>query len=428
MRRHLVSVVLLSALIFGPAALRAQSAPSGVALGNILYFSGSDPAHGAELWRSDGTVAGTRLSIDIRPGRAGSNPRDLTAFQGRLWFTVDDGAHGREIWSTDGTAAGTRLLADTCPGSCTWLAPGAPLVPSGNRLFFLLKKALDRDYRLWSTDGTTGGTAESLTLGFSASILAPLPNGRVLLSVTPTGFGGTDYLWAGDTQGAEDLGLNGARRPIPLGNAVLFWKDSTLWRTDGTAAGTQVVQQNLSVPTTPPMVRNGVAYFSNNEGLWESDGTTAGTIKLRAGLSDATFAASPCGPVFRSSELIWRIQEPQRQVESLSHILNTGAVLGPWSAGDRVFYATEKTGESETPELWKVDPRTCQVRKVIALCTASQPCAPGVPLPVQQPAGAGRIGFFVVQTAAGRLVLWRTDGTAKGTFRLATIGRTGSPS
>jgi len=188
------------------------------------------------------------------------------------------------------------------------------------------------------------------------------------------------------------------------------------------------VQQNISQPTTPPLVRNGIAYFSNSEGLWESDGTTAGTIKLRDGISHAVFAASPCGPIFQSSELIWRIQEPQRQVESLSRILNTGAVLGPWNAGDRVFYATEKTNESETPELWKVDPRTCQVRKVAELCTAAQPCAPGVPLPVQQPAGAGRIGFFVVQTAAGRLVLWRTDGTAKGTFRLAIIGRAGSPS
>jgi hypothetical protein len=32
------------------------------------------------------------------------------------------------------------------------------------------------------------------------------------------------------------------------------------------------------------------------------------------------------------------------------------------------------------------------------------------------------------QPAAGRLVLWRTDGTAKGTFRLAIIGRAGSSS
>jgi len=425
MRRHLVSAFLL--LILAPGLLRAQSAPSGVALGNVLYFSGSDPAHGAELWRSDGTVAGTRLLIDLLPGRAGSNPQNLTAFQGRLFFTADDGAHGREIWSTDGTAAGTRLLSDICPGSCTWLAPARTLVPSGNRMFFLLKLGLDRDYRLWSTDGTAAGTAERAALGFSASILAPLSNGRVLLSVTPTGTGsGVDSLWAFDDHALlviSDLGLPGARSPIPLDDATLFWKDSTLWRTDGTPEGTQVVQQNISAPGTPALIRNGIAYFSNGEGLWESDGTTAGTIKLRGGISEATFAASPCGPIFRSTELIWRIQEPQHTVESLSHVLNLGAVVGPWSAGDRVFYATDKTDESSTPELWKVDPRTCQARKVTALCGPSQPCDPGIAVPVEQTAGAGRIGFFVMRTAAGRLVLWRTDGTSKGTFRLAIIGR-----
>jgi ELWxxDGT repeat protein len=423
MRRHLVSVFLLSLLTLGPAALRAES---GVALGNVLFFSGSDPAHGAELWRSDGTVAGTRLLADLRPGRAGSEPRDLTVFQGRLWFTADDGVHGREIWSTDGTAAGTRLLSDLCPGSCGWVAPGSPIVLSGNRLFFLLKKGLDRDYRLWSTDGTPGGTAEIETLGFYAAIVAPLPNEQVLLSVTPTGFGGTGYLWAVGVHGSVDLGLNGTSNHIPLGNGVLFWNGATLWRTDGTVAGTQVLRQSLPIPLTPALVQNGIAYFSSGAEIWESDGTTAGTVPLRSGLSDAIFAASPCGPIFRSTELIWRIREPQHTVESLSHVLNTGVVVGPWSAGDRVFYATEKTDESETPELWKVDPRTCQIRKVATLCSASQPCAVGVPLPVQQPAGAGRIGFFVVQTAAGRLVLWRTDGTPKGTYRLAIIGRTDS--
>ena len=423
MRRPLVSMFLLSLLMLGPAALRA--AESGVALGNVLYFSGSDPAHGAELWRSDGTVAGTRLLADLHPGRAGSEPRDFTVFQGRLWFTADDGVHGREIWSTDGTAAGTRLLSDICPGSCSQLAYDPNLVPSGNRLFFLLGQFWD--FRLWSTDGTAGGTAQIQTLGFYASILAPLPNGRILLDDIPiAGLDGTQYLWAVDAHNAVELGIFHGSSLIPLPDGFLFWKDSTLWHSDGTVTGTQAVQQNISPPSTPALVRNGIAYFSNGEGLWESDGTTAGTIKLRGGISDATFAASPCGPIFRSTELIWRIQEPQHTVESLSHVLNLGAVVGPWSAGDRVFYATEKTNESSVPELWKVDPRTCQVRKVIALCGPSQPCDSGIAVPVEQTAGAGRIGFFVMRTAAGRLVLWRTDGTPKGTYRLAIIGRTDS--
>ena len=45
-----------------------------VAMNGDLYFSATDPAHGDELWRSDGTAAGTALVKDIHPGAAKSSP------------------------------------------------------------------------------------------------------------------------------------------------------------------------------------------------------------------------------------------------------------------------------------------------------------------------------------------------------------------
>src|SRR5262249_22140479 len=86
-------------------------------LGGSVVFPANDGVTGQELWISDGTAAGTVSLGDLGPGAAGSEPRWITAVAGRIFFTADDGVHGRELWVTDGTAAGTHLLADVEPGA-----------------------------------------------------------------------------------------------------------------------------------------------------------------------------------------------------------------------------------------------------------------------------------------------------------------------
>src|SRR4051794_9113306 len=76
--------------------------------GGTLFFSAVDNAHGNELWRSDGTLAGTLLVKDIAPV-GGSNPSNFASVSGTLFFVANDGIHGPELWKSDGTAAGTLL-------------------------------------------------------------------------------------------------------------------------------------------------------------------------------------------------------------------------------------------------------------------------------------------------------------------------------
>ena len=91
-------------------------------MGGTLFFTADDGTTGQELWKSDGTAAGTVLVKDIRPGTSnygypfGSNVYDLTAVGGTLYFTANDGVHGQELWQSDGTEAGTVLVKDIRPG------------------------------------------------------------------------------------------------------------------------------------------------------------------------------------------------------------------------------------------------------------------------------------------------------------------------
>src|SRR5688500_16423639 len=98
-----------------------SSDPSaGVEMGGFFYFAaaeGPNGTNGPEVWRTDGTPAGTTLVKDIRPGAADSLPRSFLVAGSTLYFVADDGAHGEELWKSDGTSAGTLLVRDLRPGT-----------------------------------------------------------------------------------------------------------------------------------------------------------------------------------------------------------------------------------------------------------------------------------------------------------------------
>jgi ELWxxDGT repeat protein len=55
--------------------------------------------YGRELWRSNGTEAGTYKVADIYPGLGESEPLFITLAGQHLFFSADDGVHGRELWA-----------------------------------------------------------------------------------------------------------------------------------------------------------------------------------------------------------------------------------------------------------------------------------------------------------------------------------------
>ena len=68
-----------------------------------LYFQANDPTFGTELWRSDGTDAGTERLTDINPGPGNSLINALVVAGDNLFFRGDDGGPtGVELWEAHG--------------------------------------------------------------------------------------------------------------------------------------------------------------------------------------------------------------------------------------------------------------------------------------------------------------------------------------
>lgn len=77
----------------------------------IFYFPAGDDNTGYEVWRSDGTIAGTFVLKDIRVGSVSSEPLDFRTVNGITYFTAHDGIK-RKLFKTDGTTIGTIEVPD----------------------------------------------------------------------------------------------------------------------------------------------------------------------------------------------------------------------------------------------------------------------------------------------------------------------------
>ena len=128
--------------------------PGAVANGNILYYTPNDPDTGNEVWRTDGTDAGTRVVQDITPGtgaQSGPDPFPFKAGVGML--------RGSDIYYSDGTDAGTIKVGEAAGDG---IGPNTPVV-RGEQAYFVAGFS-PFGQAVWRTDGTPGGT-NAITAG-----------------------------------------------------------------------------------------------------------------------------------------------------------------------------------------------------------------------------------------------------------------------
>jgi len=82
--------------------------------GNTAFFAAGDATYGYELWESDGTVGGTKMVKDINSGSGSSDPGGMFVFNNEVYFGAYDG-NNHAFWKSDGKKSGTIKLRNGDP-------------------------------------------------------------------------------------------------------------------------------------------------------------------------------------------------------------------------------------------------------------------------------------------------------------------------
>lgn len=378
----------------------APEAPSSSGL-TTQFFGADNGANGSQLWKTNGTAAGTAMVKVINPGGDAS-----ITVAGRLGdktiFVADDGIHGLEPWVTDGTEAGTNLLKDINAGTGDSQIDRAAI--AANTLYFGAYDVVN-GAELWKTDGTSAGT--------------------VLVK---------DIFPGADSFQIKDM--------MAVGATVFFSAndgsaDYELWKTDGTAAGTVMVADiSPSASSNPSRMASldGVLYFSASDGssgfeLWKSDGTAAGTVQVKD-IAPGADSSSPTKLVVMGGNVYFVAAESVAQGYELwrtdgtaagtvlvkdinanvhSSINNSSSAISYLTVvGDKLYFRA-RTGPAEVNGLWVSDGSEAGTLPLFDAHHVASLVATSEKL------------FFRGTDAMNGAELWATDGTVVGTALVKNI-------
>ena len=337
-----------------------SSSPSRpIEAGGKLFFAANEgpaPAfRGTELWVTDGTGPGTVMVKDIEADGClgGASPRAMAEVGGLLYFVANFSSPGcgdsdlGELWKSDGTEAGTQLISDLRPGNSS--DPFIQNVTELNGLAVFSATVSSEGVELFTSDGTDFGT--------NLQVLNPgSPNG---VASSFTVFDGWAYfqgndgtnreLWRTDGTGSttlfKDIEPSGQSQPdeISVANGSLWLMptvtgtSSEPWKSDGTPGGTNLVKDiNPGTGNSYPIDFTGLGdrtfflasntsstpFAMTNYQLWQSDGTAGGTF--------ARSAIAPGNPI--EDKVKWLTRAGPRLVFGADNNDGTGFEL--WSFAD----------------------------------------------------------------------------------------------
>jgi len=322
----------------------------------------------------------------------------------------------------------------------------------GDDLYFSANDGVN-GFELWRTNGTSTTRVKDINLGAGSSYpTAFTAFGSYLYFGADNGTDGFE-LWR--TDGTE-VGTTLVKDIYPgadssslgyftaLGEYLYFSADDgtngyELWRTDGTTAGTTLVK-DINVGSSNSSLSNlaafgGYLYFSADDGtngteLWRTNGTTAGTTLVKD--INTSMDSYPAGFTAFGDYLYFQAKDDLNGYE----LWRTNGTVGgttlvkdinpysgdgyPYSSypnqfiafGDYLYFQADDgvTGG----ELWRTDGTAANTTRVANI----QPTGGGYPHIFTV---FSSLLYFTADDGTSGYELWRTNGTEVGTMRVADI-------
>lgn len=440
----------------GPISLARDINPTGsasitsapVAFGTTTYFAASSPDAGTELWKSDGTPAGTVRVSDIASGAVSSSPSNLTMLGSTLYFGANTTGSGvaTGLYKSDGTTAGTTLVKTINSSGASM--SGFTVV--GSTLFFAASDSTTNGIELWKSDGTSAGTVmvKDISPGTGSSSPTSLTNFNGTLYFAATDGTNGIELWRSDGTSAGTVMVSNINTTagassspatfLVIGTNLYFSATNgttgiELYKTDGTTTAIVLDINSGSASSSPTVLTNvnGTLFFRATTAtagaeLWKSDGTTAGTVLVKdifVGTTSSTpnnltaigstvyFAA--LDSTANGTEL-WKSDGTSAGtvlVKNINATANGSSSPASLTVVGSLIYFSASDGVSGA-ELWKSDGTTAGTVRV-------KDIAPGAAgSSIISILNAGGTVYLVANDGVTGQELWRTDGTVAGTFML----------
>lgn len=227
-------------------------------IGGTIYFAGYSSEFQGELWKTDGTFAGTVMVKDIsvnntNPFRQSSIHKIFNKVGNNVYFSANDGLNGIELWKTSELTGNTEMIADINVGNNNNFGPDS-FTEVNNTIYFTQNTSeTPGNTQIWKTNGIETGTIQitSLPTGYLSLEELFYKNNIIYFSLYSPALGmelwklntidDTYSLVADIAKGTAGSGPGGF---VELNDSIYFSASS-----DGTLGGTKtyrITEQSLS--------------------------------------------------------------------------------------------------------------------------------------------------------------------------------------